>query len=373
MRCSFNGSCKTKTMAAILFLAAGLLFAGCDKGKKPYEEAEALFNKSDYAAAKSKAAEVIQNAPQSEYLAQAKALYEKVGKIEGLFKSASEAAKNREYNKAIKNYEEVLALDSKSPKATKWLQKSKHLQDAKMFEERGEYRNAEEAYKEILAFLSNDVDANEGLSFIEEYKYPSCCRSEIDKYDATKKSLYGIQDIFSQEPSSEDVFERKREAERINEQKTAISRDLFFFDIGGKDHTLRFDIGKYDFRKQEYKISFGVEKGTTGGEAYGIPSTPDVLQIANDKGERIVYHIKMNETDAELFNKEKENVKLFIIYKFVKGERFTYFNPLTAVAMQQMGVRGASGYEKDTRIYIKPIYVALLSGNKKITLYEARE
>lgn len=107
-----------------VLIVMSLSLVACDKGKKPYEEAEVLFSKSDYDATKSKAAEVVQNAPKSKYLAQAKALYEKVEKIEALFITASDAAKTGDYDKAIKNYSEILALDPKSPKALDELKKT---------------------------------------------------------------------------------------------------------------------------------------------------------------------------------------------------------------------------------------------------------
>lgn len=110
MRCSFNGICKTNTIAVILFLAAGFLFAGCDKGKKPYEEAEALFNKSDYAAAKIKASEVVQNAPNSKYLSQARVILENVEKIESISKAAAASIEEGDYEKGIAAYSEVLTL-----------------------------------------------------------------------------------------------------------------------------------------------------------------------------------------------------------------------------------------------------------------------
>lgn len=112
-----------------LLLSICVLVAACDKGKKPYEEAEALFNKSDYAAAKNKAVEVVQNAPKSKYLAQAKTLYEKVEMIEAIFKTAEDAAQVGDYEKAIKDYNEILALDPKSPKAVSNLRKTKETYD----------------------------------------------------------------------------------------------------------------------------------------------------------------------------------------------------------------------------------------------------
>lgn len=164
---------KRKTLTLLLMLALGFIFDGCDKGKKPYEEAEALFNKSDYASTKSKVAEVLQNASNSKYLAQAKAIYEKVEKIETLFKAADEAVQATDYKKAIKDYEEILALDGKSPKALEGLEKSQRIyknqlmQEGKGFIESGEYEKGIESYREISTFVRNDKEATDALKEAE--------------------------------------------------------------------------------------------------------------------------------------------------------------------------------------------------------------
>lgn len=172
-----------------LLLSLCILVSACDKGKKPYEEAETLFSKSDYAAAKSKALEVIQNAPRSEYLGRAKAIYEKIEKIEASFKVVENAKITGDLEKAIKAYEEILTLDSKCPDAIaslpmlkeKYKRQSKLLQDGKAFEESGDWEKAIDAYKTILTFLPTDRSANGALKHLEEYDYPACCREEINK------------------------------------------------------------------------------------------------------------------------------------------------------------------------------------------------
>ncbi|HLB05789.1 MAG TPA: hypothetical protein VJL62_03635, partial [Thermodesulfobacteriota bacterium] len=161
-------------MAVLMMLVLSITLTACDKGKKPYEEAETLFNKSDYAAAKSKAAEVMQNAPSSKYIAQAKAIYEKVEKIELLFKNAGEAVQGADYGKAIKEYEGVLALDPKSPKAMEELKavrvkyKEGQFQAAGVLIENGEYEKGIDAYKELLALIPNDAESTEVLRKTEK-------------------------------------------------------------------------------------------------------------------------------------------------------------------------------------------------------------
>lgn len=173
MKAILTKSLTGKRRIGLLLLALGLTLSACDKGKRPYEEAESLFGKSDYASAKSKAVEVIQNAPNSSYLAQAKVLYEKLEKIEALFKTAEEAGQSDDYKKAIRDYDGILALDSKSPKAleelekTKGIYKNKLMQESKEFIESGEYEKGIESYQEILTFARNDREAADALKETE--------------------------------------------------------------------------------------------------------------------------------------------------------------------------------------------------------------
>ena len=69
----------------LLFLSV-IIIASCDRGRKPYEEAEALFSQSNYSAAKSKAEEVINNAPKSKYAPMAQAIVEKIDKADNAMK-----------------------------------------------------------------------------------------------------------------------------------------------------------------------------------------------------------------------------------------------------------------------------------------------
>ena len=69
-----------------LLLLSFIFMASCDKGKKPYEEAEVLFNQSNYSDAKSKAEEVIKNAPKSKYAPMAQAIVEKIEKADDAMK-----------------------------------------------------------------------------------------------------------------------------------------------------------------------------------------------------------------------------------------------------------------------------------------------
>lgn len=165
---------KSRLAIKCLLIAVSMFIVSCDKGKKPYEDAEVLLNKSDYSGAKAKAMEVVQNAPKSKYLTQAKTLYLKVENIEGLFNAAAEAVQAGDYKKVINDYEGILALDSKSPKAierlafTKDTYKQHLLQVGNSQSKKGNYEAALEAYKEILSFESNAADALNAISRVEK-------------------------------------------------------------------------------------------------------------------------------------------------------------------------------------------------------------
>lgn len=365
---------RNRVIKTSLLLLICFLITACDKGKKPYEKAEQAFAESNYDVAKVNVLEVIQKAPQSEYLARAKEIYEKIKNLEVSLKVAQEATQRGDLEKAIKAYKDTLTLDSKCPEAITALpklkedyeRKSKLLRDVKAFKESGDWEKAIEAYKTIVTFVPTDKNANLALKHIEEYDYPVCCREEINKYKPRHQLLGSIQLIFSQTASGDNEFELKKDKERIRKEEDEISRKTVFFDIIDSLHNVR--LSEYDFRKQEYKVRFGVQRGTSDGERFGIASSPDVLQIANDKGNRMEFTLKMKEAEAESL--DKENLKLFVVYKFIKGERFRYWSPLAAQARQSWG---GDGYEEDTRIYIKPLNVILLSGDSKYTLYEAED
>lgn len=73
------------TIGFLLFLSC-IFMSSCDRGKKPYEESEVLFSQSNYSAAKSKAEEVIKNAPKSKYAPMAKEMVEKIDKADNAMK-----------------------------------------------------------------------------------------------------------------------------------------------------------------------------------------------------------------------------------------------------------------------------------------------
>lgn len=117
-------SAPSKTL---IILQMCLVLSACDKGEKPYDEAEALFNSSDYAAAKNKAVEVIEKAPKSKYLAQATELIQKIDKIEKLLQTGQADIENGDYEKGIGAYKDVLLLDPNNKMAAESKQKAEAI------------------------------------------------------------------------------------------------------------------------------------------------------------------------------------------------------------------------------------------------------
>lgn len=116
---------KNFAIGFLLFLSF-IFIASCDSGRRPYKEAEALFNQSNYSAAKSKAAELIQTFPESKYIPMANLLIEKVDKIETSLKMAEQAEQKQDYKNAMMYYKEILAI---APKSSKTLEAVKHIED----------------------------------------------------------------------------------------------------------------------------------------------------------------------------------------------------------------------------------------------------
>lgn len=77
---------KKNFAIGFLLLLSCIFISSCDRGKKPYEEAEVLFNQSKYSAAKSKAEEVIKNSPKSKYAPMAKEMVEKINMADNAMK-----------------------------------------------------------------------------------------------------------------------------------------------------------------------------------------------------------------------------------------------------------------------------------------------
>lgn len=120
---------KTRLATGCLLLLVSIALMSCDKGKKPYEEAEALLSKSDYSGAKAKAMEVVQNEPNSKYVTQANAIIEKVDKINGLMQKGDTLFQKGDYEAALESYKGILSLESNAPDALMAISKVKKAID----------------------------------------------------------------------------------------------------------------------------------------------------------------------------------------------------------------------------------------------------
>lgn len=170
---SYMGTSLLKAALFIFLLASIVFLSACDKGKTPYQEAEKAFAESNYSLAKIKVLEVVQNAPQSKYLSQAKTIYERVDQIELLFKSADDAEKAEDYKKAIEAYQKIVDIDAKSPLAVEGLKvalakyRDAQVKTGQASIEKGEYEKGIEIYKNLISVIPNDTEVLQTLRTAE--------------------------------------------------------------------------------------------------------------------------------------------------------------------------------------------------------------
>lgn len=207
--------------------------------------------------------------------------------------------------------------------------------------QKGDYQNALQSYQEILLHDPNNSKAKEFLN----------------KYSAVELTEEGIAAKFKKNPLLNE-FEQKRRAE---EQKEFLARKETYFNIISD---LEFTISKYDFEKKRYIITVGLREGEVGYSGMVVPET---LFILNENGGRIELPLYMDEEKAaSLKSKDKKEQKVLVIYKLKEVEIFTGIFVITP--------RGSAiPLENQLRRYIKPLYIALLTGNEKYVLYEAKE
>ena len=212
--------------------------------------------------------------------------------------------------------------------------------------QKGDYQNALQNYQEILSLDPNNSKAKEFLK----------------KYSAVELTHEKAESIFKKW-SGYDEFKRK---EQESQAKEFLTRKEAYYEL-----TDDFAISEYDFKKQRFTVTVGSKTGKKVGEA--IPVSYALL-IVNKNGRDIELFLNMNESNAASFRGIKK--KLFIIYKLIKVEEYTYFDPLEAQLAIEMGLRGNArytpGYKNSVRRYIEPLYVALLIGNEKYVLYEEK-
>lgn len=216
--------------------------------------------------------------------------------------------------------------------------------------QKGDYQNALQNYQEILLLEPNNSKAKEFLK----------------KYSAIELTDEEIKDRFEKKPELNE-FEQKN---RTESQKEFLSRKETYFSILDKE---KFAISKYDFKQKRFIITVGLRKGEATAPAFGEFSgvvTNDIFLIVNEDGKHLAFPLYINEEKAaSLKSKDKEDLKIFIIYKLKKVERFTDalgFTPSRA------NPRGSAILVDRFRRYIKPLYIALLTGNEKYVLYEVK-
>ena len=208
--------------------------------------------------------------------------------------------------------------------------------------QKGDYQNAIQNYQEILSLDPNNSKAKEFLK----------------KYSAVELTHEKAETIFKKW-SGYHEFKRKEQAK---EREEFLARKEAYYEL-----TDDFAISEYDFKRQRFIVTVGSKTGKKIGEA--IPVSYALL-IVNKNGSAIELFLNMNESNAASFRGIEK--KLFIIYKLIKVEEYSYFDPLIAqLAMEMRNKRYAgAAYINSVRRYIKPLYVALLTGNEKYVLYE---
>ena len=106
------------------------------------------------------------------------------------------------------------------------------------------------------------------------------------------------------------------------------------------------------------------------------------MLIVNKDGEEIKFPLYIDKGNAASFAEiEKGQKKLFIIFKLMKVEEYSYYDPIDVQVAKEMGMDFKKlgkygyvpGYQNSVRRYIKPIYAALITGNKKYILYEEKK
>lgn len=209
--------------------------------------------------------------------------------------------------------------------------------------QKGDYQKALQNYQEILLLDPNNSTAKE---FLKKYSAVELTDREIE---SKFKKEYGLNE-----------FEQKRRSE---EQKEFLSKKETYFSTLTND--LKFAISEYDFKKKRFIITVGLRKGFVGGvPGFEGDFLNDIFLIVNENGGRIEFPLYIDEEKAALLkSQDKKEQKTLVIYKLKEVERFT----------DASIIGGMRTLLDRFRLYIKPLYIALLTGNEKYVLYEAKE
>ncbi len=215
----------------------------------------------------------------------------------------------------------------------------------------GNYKDALQNYQEILLLDPNNSKAKEFLK----------------KYGAVELTNE-IESKFKKEPGLNEFEEKKR----TDEQKEFLSINKTYFNIISLG--FEFAISKYDFEKKKFIITVGLREGKVIGpifEGFSAMISNDIFFIVNENGERMAFPLYMDEgSAASLKSQDKEKQKVLVIYKLKKVEGFT---DALGTTPSRANPRGGAILVDRFRRYIKPLYIALLTGNEKYVLYEAKE
>lgn len=217
--------------------------------------------------------------------------------------------------------------------------------------QKGDYQNALQNYQEILSLDPNNSKAKEFLK----------------KYSAVELTIDDIKNRFEKSQGLNE-FEQKKRSE---EQKEFLSKKETYFSTLNND--LEFAISEYDFKRKRFNVTVGLRQGKVIGpafEGYSGMISDDIFLIVNEDGRHLVFPLNIDEEKAaSLKSQDKKEQKVLVIYKLKKVERFT---DALGTTPSRANPRGGAILVDRFRRYIKPLYVALLTGNEKYVLYEAK-
>ncbi len=212
----FPKNVKKKCAIGCLLLLISVMLISCDKGKNTYEEAEALFNKLDYSAAKTKAQEVIKNSPKSKYVAKANELIEKINfkEAEMLFNKSNYADAKTKAQEIIKN----------SPESKKYVTKANELigkinfKEAEVLFNNSNYADAKTKAQEVIKNSpSNDFFANaneliQKINHIEELIQSGDSEIKNGNYE---KGMEFYEKVLLLDPNNKTVAQSKLNIENV--------------------------------------------------------------------------------------------------------------------------------------------------------------
>lgn len=211
----FQKIIKKKCAIGCLLLLISVMLISCDKGKHTYEEAEALFNKLDYSAAKTKAQEVIKNSPKSKYVAKADELIHRINykEAEALFNKSNYADAKTKAQEIIKNSPESKYVT----KANELIGKI-NFKEAEVLFNNSNYADAKTKAQEVIKNSpSNDFFANaneliQKINHIEELIQSGDSEIKNGNYE---KVIEFYEKVLLLDPNNKTVTKLKQNIENV--------------------------------------------------------------------------------------------------------------------------------------------------------------